>query len=466
MVSVMATGYVTGIVSGQQPIPGTVVPTMPPRVALVEPYWDFWEPSVPYDLRADRAAIGAGVRAALDDRLEWVDDTARADAVLVLQTMATPPAWTLPALGDRPVVVWAAHRRALPSGFDHAAITTEGATVGAPMLTSLLVRAGRPFELVLGRVDDPACVERVAGALQAAAAASRLGRARIGRIGRPLDGYACVDTDDALLRAVTGIELVAIAPAEVLALYRAVSDERVRALEAETRALYDVEIGGDGLERSLRAACAIDDVAERHGLDAGAMNGHVPEIRFGPEIGIAPSFALGRATTNGIPWTEVGDVLTAVAMLATKLLGGAAQYHELEAVDYETGELVLASSGEYDLALAPGVRPRLIANEWYAGDAHVGACACFAAPAAPATLLGFAQVGEGYRFVAGEGELTGRAFPATGTANGAFRFARGLDAWTDWCRAGANHHSSATPGLLGASVEALARFLGVSAIRC
>jgi len=437
-----------------------------PRVALVEPYWDFWESSVPHDLRADRAAIGAAVRAALAPGVTWVDDAEQADAVLVLQTMATPPAWTLPALGDRPVVIWAAHRRALPSGFDHAAITSEGATVGTPMLTSLLVREGRPFELVLGHIDDAGALAAVADALRAAGAATRLRGARIGRVGPPLPGYDCVDTDDARLRAATGIELMAIAPAELLELYRAVAPGRVRALEAETRERYDVEIEGEGLERSLRAACAIDDLAERHGLDAGALNGHVPEIRFGAEIGIAPAFALGRATTNGIPWTEVGDVLTAVAMLVTKLLGGAAQYHELEAVDYETGELVLASSGEYDLALAPGTRPRLIANAWYAADAHVGACASFAAPAAPATLVAFAQVGDGYRLIAAEGELTGRAFPATGTANGAFRFARGLDAWTDWCRAGANHHSSATPGRLGAQVEALARFLGVAAVRC
>ena len=434
-----------------------------PRVTLVEPYWDFWEPSVPYDLRADRAAIGEAVRRALPD-VEWVAPDA-AEAVLVLQTMATPPAWTLPRLGDLPVVVWAAHRGAMPSGFDHAAITTEGATVGAPMLTALLVREGRPFELILGRIDEPATLDAVSGALRVAAAAGRMRRARIGRVGRPLDGYACVDTDDALLRAATGIELVPIDPAEVRELYLAVDDARVRELEAETRERYDVEIGGDGLERSLRAACAIDDLVARHRLDAGALNGHVPEIRFGPEIGIAPSFALGRSTTNGVPWTEVGDVLTAVAMLATKLLGGAAQYHELEAVDYATGELVLASSGEFDLALAPGARPRLVANDWYAADDHVGACAVLSAPAGPATLAAFAQVGEGYRLVAAEGAFTGRAFPATGTANGAFRFDRGLGAWTDWCRAGANHHSSATPGALGPALEGLARFLGVACVR-
>jgi L-arabinose isomerase len=87
------------------------------------------------------------------------------------------------------------------------------------------------------------------------------------------------------------------------------------------------------------------------------------------------------------------------------------------------------------------------------------------AAAGPATLIGFAQVGERYRVIAAEGEFTGRAFPATGTANGGFRFARGLDGWTAWCRAGANHHSSATPGAYGPALEALGRFLGVETVR-
>jgi L-arabinose isomerase len=239
----------------------------------------------------------------------------------------------------------------------------------------------------------------------------------------------------------------------------------VRDLELEVREQYDLEICGDELDRSLRAACALDDLVDRHRLDAGAMNCHVPEIRFGDEIGITPCFALGRSTTRGVPWTCVGDVLTAVAMLAGKLLGGAAQYHELEAIDYATGELVLASSGEFDLDLAPGARPRLIRNGWFASDPRCGACACFSAAAGPATLIGFAQVPDGYRLIAAEGEFTGRAFPATGTANGGFRFARGLDGWTDWCRAGANHHSSATPGAFGPAVEALGRLAGVEAVR-
>jgi L-arabinose isomerase len=379
--------------------------------------------------------------------------------------MATPPAWTLDALGDAPLVIWAVNRmRAVPSSFDHGSITAEGSTVGGPMLTSVLVRQGRPFELVVGLLDDPAVVARVDGALRGAAAATRVRGARLGRIGEPLPGYLCVDTDDELLRERTGVEVVRIDPGEVTELYRAVPEARVRAMEAETRELYDVEIEGEGLERSLRAACAIEDLVARHRLDAGAMNCHVPEIRYGG-VGVTPCYGISRSTGNGVPWTCVGDVLTAVAMLIGTQLGAAAQYHELETIDYDTGELVIASSGEHDLAFSPDVRPRLIRNDWFTSDACQGACGCFAASAGPGTLLGFADVGGDYRLIAAEGELTGRAFPDTGTANGGFRFSAGLDGWRRWCEEGANHHSSASPGALGDAAAACSRFLNLQFAR-
>lgn len=389
--------------------------------------------------------------------------------------MAVPPAYVLAALrplADHPVVVWTVHRRErVPDDFDHAGITTEGATVGTPMLTSTLVRGGRAFELVVGPIDDPSTHEAVARALRAAAAARRLARARIGRVGRPIEGYDCVDADDARLRAATGIALVPIEPAELRELFLAVDASRVAELERETRSLYEVasELDGDPLDRSLRAALALEELVARHELDAGAINCHVPEIRFGDEIGIAPCFALGRMTSRGVPWSCTGDVLTAVAMLTLKLLGAAANYHELEALDYETGEFVVASSGEHDLAFGGGERPRLIKNAWFEHDPRCGACACFPAAAGPATLVGFAQLDEpraGYRFVVAPGEFTGRSWPGVGTANAAFRFAGGdaVEAWARWCRAGVSHHSAATPGDVAGQVDVVARFLGVDSV--
>lgn len=466
-----------------------------PRVGVVAPYWTLWEHTAGPTFRADRLALARAVADELSDSVEPVavievasgDDGAGAgarfadldvDVVLVLQTMAVPAAWTMAALERLPgvpVVLWALHETGLVDGaFDHGSITTQGATVGAPMLSNLLSRADRPFELVLGRRTDVAVTDRVRAALRLAGIARGIGRSRLGRIGRPLDGYAHVDVDGDALRAATGIELVTVDADEVVERFRAVADADVRALEADVRRDWtlDGDVEADGsLDRSLRAALALEAVVDAYALDGGAFNCHVEQFRFGEPIGIAPCWALGRLTSTGRPFTCTGDIVTAVAMLTTKRLGGAAVYHEIEAIDYDSGEVVIANSGEHDLAwLAPGERPRLQRNGWFCGrDPHCGVCAAFEPAPGPATLVGFTphpRARGGFRYVIARGELTERRFPETGTVNGAFRFADGPveAAWARWAAAGVNHHSSATPGDLAADVAAVARHLGVEAV--
>ena len=140
--------------------------------------------------------------------------------------MAAPPAYVLAvieAMPDVPVVVWAVHETGLVGGdFDHGGITTQGATVGGPMVTNMLVRTRRPFELVLGRTGDPVVVGRVREALRIGAVASGIRRARLGRIGRPIEGYLHVDVDDAELRDAMGIEAVYVDPDEVVEAWREV----------------------------------------------------------------------------------------------------------------------------------------------------------------------------------------------------------------------------------------------------
>ena len=476
-----------------------MVPASPaaprPRVGVVHPYWTLWEHTAGPTFRADRMALARAVATDLADIVDPVavveiasaEDGAAVgrrfvdldvEVVLVLQTMAVPAAWTMAAieaLPGSPVVVWALHETGLvEGGFDHGSITTQGATVGAPMLANLLSRADRPFELVLARRSDADGRRRVRTALRLAGVARRIARSRLGRIGRPLDGYAHVDVDDAALRSATGIELVAVDPDEVVDAFRAVVDSDVRALEIDVRrdwTLVGDVVEGEALERSLRAALALEVVVDAHGLDGGAFNCHVPQFRFGEPIGIAPCWALGRLTSAGRPFTCTGDIVTAVAMLTTKRLGGAAVYHEIEAIDYGTGEVVIANSGEHDLAwLAEGERPRLQRHGWFCGkDPHCGVCAAFEPAPGPATLVGFTphpRSRGGFRYVVARGELTSRRFPETGTVNGAFRFADGPveAAWGRWACAGVNHHSSATPGDLSADVVAVAGHLGIDAV--
>jgi L-arabinose isomerase len=464
------------------------------QIAVLHPYWTLWEHTAPPGFRAERlelarrlgGELGEGFEVTLVEEVASVEDGRRvgqavsrsgADALLVVQSMAVPPVYVLAAVEESglPVVIWAAHESGLvEQDFHHGTITTEGATVGAPMLTNLLSRNDRPFELVLGRTSDGATLDRVRGALRVAAIAQGIRHARLGRVGRPVEGYLHVDLDPAALREAMGIQVVAIEPDEVVERYREVTDDRVAALEAEVQHEWSFEedVAVDqSLARSLRAALALEDLVAAHGLSAGAFNCHVPQFRFGEEIGIAPCWGLGRLTSAGVPWTCTGDMVTAVAMLLTKRLGGAALYHEIEAIDYQSGEVVIANSGEHDLAwLAPGERPRMRRNGWFCGkDPRCGVCAVLEPPAGPATLVGFTphpRARGGFRFVAARGELTTRRFPQTGTANGAFRFLAGdvEEAWARWAASGVNHHSSATPGDLSGDVERVAHQLGVEAL--
>ncbi len=418
-----------------------------------------------------------------DDEVEAAAAAIRAagaEALLVLSSMAVPPSWPTAVIAavELPVVVWAARRGdGVRPGFSHADITREGATVGAPQITNVLGRRGTPFALVAGRIGDPAVCARVAGALRAAATAGALRRGTLLRVGEPIPGYLAVEMADEELARTIELRIARLAPAEVQAAYREAAAADVDAVVAELRAGFELaeDVERDGaLGRSARLAVALAAVDARHGALAGAMNCHVPELRFADDPGITPCLALGRETTRGVPWTCAGDVVTAVAMVVAQRLGRGAIYHEPEALDDGSGVALIANTGEHDLAwVAPGTRPQLRRNGWFDGvDPRCGVCACFAPAAGPATLVAFtphADEPSGVRLIAAEGLLTGAEHPETGTVNGAFVFGDGSgpvgEAWERWARAGANHHSAATLGHVGALVAQVAMQLGIGVVR-
>jgi hypothetical protein len=154
-------------------------------------------------------------------------------------------------------------------------------------------------------------------------------------------------------------------------------------------------------------------------------------------------------------------------MVAVGALGQPTLYHELEAVDYETGEFVVANSGEHDDRFWPApARLTLRRNDWF--PAEGGRCSlCVEGVLAPgkATLVNLSEGPDGgYRFVTARGELSGRGFPGSGTTNGGFRFLApdAVSAWEAWAAAGPGHHSCLTTGDIGRDVAEIARRLGAT----
>ncbi len=466
----------------------TAAPEKRPRVAVLVPYWSFWEMASEITpakmLEVAERSLQVGISGSEVVALETCDSfdsgtnagqrlaVADPDVVLIIQAMAVAPGYTWAALAQIPsvpVIVWALSTRSgrLASSFSPSDVTTDGCTVGLSQLSNVLHRRGVPFAAVIGSATDPEVCREISSAILAGYCASAVRRARVGVVGSAPEGYDCVTCDLGQLSQALGLQVVEVPTAEVARQFakRAGEFETFRCGLAEQ---YDVPSGDDAsVYRSLVAAMALEGIDRDNGLAAGVMNCHAEGVRLGVEVGVAPCFALGRETSRGIPWTCAGDVLTAVAMLIAKTLTGAALYHELNAVDFVTNEIAITNTGEHDLAWfqGPGV-PGLVVDQWFERDPVPGLCANFSLPHSPATLIAFTEhpdESSGFRLIAAEGKVTGRTFAQAGTVNGAFAFdvGKAVEAFRAWSATGANHHSALARGRVAEQVHLVSQYLRI-----
>lgn len=465
------------------------------RIILLIPYWSFWEKSVDLvNLREDRLKFGRRVSKMLSDdgfdvvALSLVDSEETGakvaqeikskdlDAILIIQLMGVPPTFvmaTVEKFTRVPIVVWAVQQKgSFDSNYDEGEITFSGATVGTPMLTSVLVRRKIAYKLIVGAMDDEENYRNLAAVLRAASIAGHVKHANVGKIGAPIPGYECVSADEKALQDTLGITITPVDADELINRYQKVSKEDIKQVVAQTKDTFQYESDLKEVdEDSVRLVVALRNLDTELALNGGTINCHVDKIRFCESPGITPCFALGCETTRGIPWTCTGDILTLIVMLIVKRISGAALYHEIQAFDEESNEVILANSGEHDLGWCKDTdRPILHKNPWYISDPKTGVCAKFAMRPGPATLVGFAQTNDEpfkFRFVTAEGFITDRTFPNSPTVSGAFTFQDELPVTKNckqWIEAGVNHHSAAGPGHFADVVSTVAYFLGAEHI--
>lgn len=448
------------------------------RIGVLNPYWDFWASAVQRDFVADRrelAELGASTLAGFAD-LAWSvtmepgDDAGAVaaeldhgiEAIVVVSTMAVSPGTLLDFLAafpDVPVVLWSAHvGRAVDRDLTHEGIALRGGTVGLPMLGAAFTRAGRPYDVVVGELTEPSAI---GDAVRRACAAGRVRGARLGVIGGTIPGYEWARLAESDL-ARLGIEVVAQSPAAFADLVRAAPVEPAL-FDGFT---VDADVDEHARSNALRYTAALSDWIADERISAGTINCHVAELRLASGFGSTPCFALGRSTSAGVPWTCTGDSGTSLAMLLVASLGAPTLYHEIEAVDQETGEAILANTGEHDSRFTAATERRVIVNPWFPQEPAT-ASALFSIAEGPASLVAVVSRPEGLGVVVAEGRFTQRNAPDSGTMNAAFEFGTGpVDAaWERWALAGVGHHSCATDRHVADDLEAVCRHLGLGFVR-
>ncbi|WP_274631128.1 hypothetical protein [Arvimicrobium flavum] len=462
-----------------------------PRIAVAAGYMPFFDEIMPAGYRADRDAYGRSVADVADavgdvTYLGLMHDEASgraagealaalgAHAILLAPTMATPANYLWSVVESNPgvpVVIWAAYETGtIAPTYDMVELCRHSQNVGALMVGNMLARAGRPFAVVAGERDDAATRTDLRDTLAVAALAGRLKRSRIGRLGRPLDGYANVDVDAAALKAATGIELVEIELDEWNETLASTSPHAAEALVDKLRQHAELDDRGQpqAMLAAARMAAALEETAQRHGLCAGAMN---CRGAFGVTNSICPSLgclATTHATSIGIPFACTGDVITAIAMAIGRTLGGASLYCELDAIDTGRDAFLCANTGEGDFGWSKDrtASCRIFTSGMDSGRYAPGCSVRQGLRAGPATMVGFtprADATGGFALIAMEGEVQEQPEIELSVSSAWFRADTQpmRRAFARWAEAGATHHGSLSPGRQASRLELLARFLGI-----
>ncbi|MEQ9812080.1 MAG: hypothetical protein RLO50_04825 [Azospirillaceae bacterium] len=461
----------------------------PARIAVLSGYMTYYEPHMPAGFRAERTRWAEGIADLLSGEGEarffglLTDDETgrriagelaawRPDVVVLAPAMPGPAGFTWAALVDLPrvpVVIWAAgHLDALPPSYDSVDHLANSGQVGVAMIGNVLARHGRRPAVVTGRWYDHDTQAAARRAVRAAASAGRVAGARVGVLGQPLDGYINVTVDAGILAGGLGAELVEIPLAEWEETFAGVDDAAIAAVAGALTAAHSVSAPeGEDFRASCRLAAALQQVARRHRLDCGTFNSHLDFGHRNPKIGLVGGLATSWLSSTGIPFTDTGDTITALAMLLGRRLSGGAVYTELNAIDYVADAILCANTGEADFAAAASPEEVWIfPARSFTGKAQKGCIVDSALATGPAAIVGLtpaAGARNGFRLIVLPGEVTGRPELDLKVPHSLFRPHRGgaPAAFSRWIEAGATHHAALCPGADPEQLAAAGRHLGI-----
>lgn len=460
------------------------------NIAVAAGYMPFFDEIMPAGYRADRDSYGRSLAeiAGQSGEVTYLglmhdEQSGRAagealgrlnaDAILLAPTMATPANYLWHVVephADLPVVIWAAHETgAVSPGYDMVELCRHSQNVGALMVGNMLARAGRPFAVVAGERDDAETLAELRDTLLVAALAGRLRRSRIGRFGRPLDGYANVDVDPTALAAATGIRIVDIGLEAWNEALSSTSREQAEGVLSRVGRHAELDDRGDpeALVAAARMAAALEETARRHGLLCGSLN---CRGAFGAANAVCPSLgclAITHATSLGIAFSCTGDLITAIAMAIGRELGGGALYCELDAIDTRRDAFLCANTGEGDFGWSDEPRAcRIYASGTDSGRVAPGCSVRQELRSGPATMIGFtprADAKGGFSIIAMEGQVEEPPQVKLSVTSAWFRADTSpmRHAFARWAEAGATHHGALSPGRQAARLQLLARFLGI-----
>lgn len=372
--------------------------------------------------------------------------------VLNLQPVAQLDYSAFNALGDRGRMtgVWLEHCQAC----------------ACPEIACVFRRAGIPFRMITGVLDEAAVAREIAEWVDAARLRRTLRETRIGVLGHYYGGMLDVYSDMTRLSAGFGCHFELLEMCELHALREQAGARDVRAKISEFQRAFGVslECPAAELERAARTSVALDRLVTHHRL--GALAYYYESVEGHPYQDIVTSLIPGLTLLTGrhVPAAGECEIKNAIAMKILDALGAGGSFSEFYLTDFVDDVVLLGHDGPAHFEIAEG-RVGLVPLPVYHGKPGRGLSIQMAVRHGPATLFSVVERADapaGLLFA--EAESVPGPTLQIGNTNSRYRFSIGarrfLDAWTS---AGPAHHCAIGVGHRSGALWKLAHLLGLPA---
>jgi L-arabinose isomerase len=337
-----------------------------------------------------------------------------------------------------------------------------------PEIAGVFHRAGIPFHLVSGFLDDEDAWKEIDDWIEAARVAASMRQNRVGVLGHYYSGMLDVYSDLTQHSAVFGNHFELLEMDELCALHAAVTESEVQAKLDQFRSVFDVspQCESAELERAGRTSCALDALVAKHRL--GSLAYYYEGEEGSTHRNLATSVIAGNTLLTGrnIPVAGECEIKNVQAMKILDLLGVGGSFSEFYLTDFKEDVIFLGHDGPAHFAIAQG-RVGLVPLPVYHGKPGKGLSIQMTVAHGPVTLLSIVQHRDGkLSLLVAEGESLPGPVLQIGNTNSRYHFPIGVKEFMcRWSNAGPAHHCAIGVGHVAGKLEKLAQLLGITVNR-
>ncbi|MEV4621561.1 L-arabinose isomerase [Asanoa sp. NPDC049573] len=339
----------------------------------------------------------------------------------------------------------------------------------------VLTRLRVPRTTVAGHVSDPAVAARIGSWTRAAAGVAEAGALRLARFGDNMRDVAVTEGDKVEAQLRVGVSVSTWGVNDLVSVVDGADDAAVDALVAEYLDLYelapDLRPGGDR-HGSVRYQARVE-AGLREFLSKGSFGAFTTNFEDLGGLRQLPGLAVQRLMAAGYGFGGEGDWKTAALLRVLKVVGagrpGGTSF--MEDYTYHLAPGTPKVLGAHMLEVCPSIagdRPRVEVHPLSIGGREDPARLVFTAATGPGVVVGWADLGDRFRWVANDIDLVepDEPLPNLPVARAVWTPRPDFSTATEsWLTAGGPHHTVLSTAVTTEEIGILADHLGIELVQ-